>query len=674
VTGVIQTSELARHRTRRSPWKRTRPWLLVYCGVICAVAVGAFSERAATPIMSSRSNDIAASIAVLDRGGPPLLASDVPYRSGIAVSHLRPVGVTDDQGIYLYLPLLSKLTGERDPAVLMKLLFMISFAVLVFVLPLIFYELFGSILVAVAAPLLALWKFSFTVTLDLYWVLAWSMLLGIPSLVLAYQWWGTHRKRSAALLVALMIAASYSTSIRIHSGLPLLVGALGIVLLTGASWWRRPRSLLRFWRSPGWWMRPAVAASVVLAYLSVATIGFAGVRAYRNHVIHQPRFGSNWPTQHPFWHNAYIGLGYLPNKYGIEWSDSVSADAVQRERPGTGFLTKEYEATLRGLYADIARDDPGFVLRNFWTKARVLTADAVSRFWPVLVLLPVALLTGRWRRSMRTALLVSIPAALFGALSPVLTIPEISYQLAWLGTFGALFLLCLGWLWVAAQQAVRELPPELEPLRRRPDPDALDALVSRLRRTPAAWAGGVGILLVVFLVALARPAPVPGSGSLYASQQSADFVAPARFNRPSLRSWRFAGSLPKGWRTVAPAYLQADNGESPVLGLYTRSEMNTGEDELSGPPVELRKGTYDLLTSGRAIAGGFRLIVRADDGTEIASSAHSNQQAEFLTKAMQLRFKVTRATRVHVTVSNWSAFPNSSAWVLWKMKLQPVKP
>src|SRR5439155_7593764 len=193
------------------------------------------------------------------------------------------------------------------------------------------------------------------------------MLLGIPGLVLAYQWWTRGRRRaSALLLIGLMIAASFSTSIRIHSGLPILLGGLGIALLAGASPWRDRRALLTFWRLHRWWVRPAVAAGVIVAYLSVATFGFGAVRAYRNHVIKQPNFGSTWPTEHPFWHNAYIGLGYLPNRYGIEWNDQVSTDAVERDRPGAGYLTKEYEAALRHRYAQLTRDDPGFVLRNLW--------------------------------------------------------------------------------------------------------------------------------------------------------------------------------------------------------------------------------------------------------------------------------------------------------------------
>ena len=121
----------------------------------------------------------------------------------------------------------------------------------------------------------------------------------------------------------------------------------------------------------------------------------AAVRDYRNHVIHQPNFGSTWPQEHPFWHNAYIGLGYLPNKYGISWNDAVAADAAERANPGVVFVSKAYEATLRHLYIGILRSDPGLALKTFWVKLRMLAADGAQRYWFALVLLPLALFSGR---------------------------------------------------------------------------------------------------------------------------------------------------------------------------------------------------------------------------------------------------------------------------------------
>ena len=72
---------------------------------------------------------------------------------------------------------------------------------------------------------------------------------------------------------------------------------------------------------------------------------------------------------------------------------------------------------------------------------------------------------------------------LLGALAPILTIPYLSYELAWLGTWGALLLLALGWLWTTREGSLGSRPPpDLAPLRERPDRDALRALRARLLR------------------------------------------------------------------------------------------------------------------------------------------------------------------------------------------------
>src|SRR5689334_7949844 len=166
--------------------------------------------------MSTRATELSAAIDVVRRGGPPLLASDVSYHKGIDVSHLRPVGVTDDQGIYVVLPLLGKLTGSTDPAQLMEWFFIGCFAVLFAVYPLLFYELFGSVAVALLAPLGVYWKFRFTQHEDVYFISAWCMLLCLPGLMLAYRWWQGRRLRAVALLVVLMLVASFATAIRIQ--------------------------------------------------------------------------------------------------------------------------------------------------------------------------------------------------------------------------------------------------------------------------------------------------------------------------------------------------------------------------------------------------------------------------------------------------------------------------
>ena len=91
--------------------------------------------------MGAREQQVSASLAVLNRGGPPLLGADRPYYKGIGIKHLYPVGITDDQGIYVWLPAIGHFSGERNPEVLMKWLFIGCFVLLLLVYPLLFFEL-----------------------------------------------------------------------------------------------------------------------------------------------------------------------------------------------------------------------------------------------------------------------------------------------------------------------------------------------------------------------------------------------------------------------------------------------------------------------------------------------------------------------------------------------------
>ena len=141
-----------------------------------------------------------------------------------------------------------------------------------------------------------------------------------------------------------------------------------------------------------------------------------------------------------------------------------------------------------------------------------------------------------------------------------------------------------------------------------------------------------------------------------------------------MQSWRFAGSLPRGWTNLAPAFLQRDNGETTVFGLYVRSPMSTQEDLLSSPSVELPAGKYDLVTSGRALVAGFQIGVRAPNDATIATSGYSSLYAwNFQEQAMSLRFTLPAPTKVHAVVSSCSPFPDAAALVLWKMKLFPAR-
>jgi hypothetical protein len=418
------------------PSLRTLRPLLVAYGIGFAIyasvhLAGAIPNDAV--LMGTREDGIRASIAVLDHGGPPLLGAKTTYGAP-GVNPARdyyPVGVTDDQGLYLYLPVLGSLTGEQDPHILLKWFFIGCFALLFAVYPLIFFELTGSVLAGIAAPILALVWFPFLRNSDLYWIVGWCVLLCLPLVFVVLK--RTWSRWSIALLLLTMVLASFATSIRIHTGLPILLAALAVVFLKERSW---PR-------------RAAISIALVVASFSFSVGVLDAARIARDETVGVD-FRKSYPSQHPFWHNAYIGLGYVPNKYGISWNDQVAIDAVAKKNPHAGYLTPAYENTLRGIYFNLFRHDPLFVLGTLWTKFGVCLDDALNTFGAQLLFLPLLLLFGRRRHDMRRFLALSIPAFVLTLLAPVITLPDADYEAGWLSSVGLVSILIAAWLLATA--------------------------------------------------------------------------------------------------------------------------------------------------------------------------------------------------------------------------------
>ncbi len=53
------------------------------------------------------------------------------------------------------------------------------------------------------------------------------------------------------------------------------------------------------------------------------------------------------PYSHGIWHNAYIGLGFFENKWGIQWDDKVGYEHTKRQNPVVEIYTPKYFSVLR---------------------------------------------------------------------------------------------------------------------------------------------------------------------------------------------------------------------------------------------------------------------------------------------------------------------------------------
>lgn len=619
--------------------------LFVLYGIVLALwGVARFdaSIPADAMLMGTRTDGVQASLRTLYDGGPPLLSCERGYTRETARNACYPAGTGDDQGIYLYLPYFAHWAGIRDPPRALKWFFIVCFAALVGVYPLIMWGLFESVLAGLFLPLAVLFKFTFVQNSDIYWIGAWCLLLCLPLLLLVHDRW---RPRSILALAGIVVIASFASSIRINAGLPILLGAFVVLLLRRSSW---PRVL-------------TYAAVVVLAYLSVYPFGLQVARTYRDHVVGDPSLSARYPARHPIWHNAYIGLGYLPNRYGIVWDDSVSAATVARLNPRAAYHSPEYEATLRKEYFRIALEDPRLVIDNLVSKTKALFVEATARFGVLLLALPVALFVGSAKRKMRRYVLVVAPALPVAAAPPLLTLPVLVYQMNWLGAWAVLWLLAAGWVLTTVPSDVRT---RLKTVRLPSPRDGLRLARSAVR-SPALWVvvavvGGVGVYAVAIQQRAAEEA-------FYRSLSNA--VVTSAPVAGAIVSWKFSGGMPSDWVRVSAAQLEP-------LANAIRVTTNTGrfEYQIAGPDLNLEPGRYEVRARGAVEKGGLELgVLNSDADRWVVTTHYWYGQDGFADGAMVASFALETSTRVRVILSNTNARAAASRWTIQLVEIRHVR-
>jgi len=643
---------------------RVRAGLVTYGFVLALFAMSWWSGGIATSqvhLQGSRQTLLANSISVLDQGGPPLLASSAPYKQGLKQpSNFFPANEGDDEGIYLYLPVAGHVLGDRDPLSLEKWFAIGAMALVPLLYPLLFFTIFESLAVALVVPLVAVVAVRGLINTDIYWVTVWILLLGLPLVYAAIER-RTKPKLSVALLAGAAVLASFATSVRVNSGLGVALVALVAALVIAR----------------GWRWRIAAGALIAFAYLSIATIAFAGVRAYRDHVSHMP--ASTLPNAHPIWHATYLGLGYLPNRWGIRWDDAFGFQAAQRVDPKVVLLSPHYEHIIRHLYFTAVKADPGWAAHLYLVKLAMLARAGAHHYWLALVLVPILLAIGPASRRLRYQLLLLLPCVLLTMIPPLLTQP-LGYDQGFLGGLLLLSLLVLAAVIADAEPVARELPSGSLGRLIDGQPAAatiteIRALLSRhvvqIRRSQTSAAlGGVVAVVTIIVVAAGWAATALAS----ANDDTAFFYAKATPGAavPTgghvVDTWNGA-SFP-GWSTLNGATSTVGNDG---IAIQTASALVTPQFE--SPAVPLHAGRYAFVVSGAVEKGGILVqVVEPDTGTSLATGYYWHGQAGLGQPGMVDTFTLPKAASVQVALEDWARVIEPSTWTVNRVTLVRLPP
>lgn len=93
---------------------------------------------------------------------------------------------------------------------------------------------------------------------------------------------------------------------------------------------------------------------------------------------------------HGIWHNLFIGLGAVPNPFGIEWLDDNGYAHAKAIDPSVQYISKHYYDVLKGAYFNIVYQHPIEVLRIYAEKFKYAVLS--DKVWVILLFAPLVLL------------------------------------------------------------------------------------------------------------------------------------------------------------------------------------------------------------------------------------------------------------------------------------------
>jgi hypothetical protein len=471
-----------------------------------------------------------------------------------------------------------------------------------------------------------LWKFGWIMNTGFYWIPAWCVFFCLPPLLLLHKRWG---RAAVPILAAIALVAGFASSIRANAGLPVLLAAFALVLI----------------KLEPFIQRLVVVALILVSYMALNSFALSGVQRHRDAIIHQ-NLSATYPESHPVWHSAYLGLGYLDNRYRIRWDDATAFAWARHIDPKVELYSRQYESILKRRYFHILLTNPSFVLRTYATKTGVVVRHLVERYWlAFLALLSLGVLR-RQRQDWfwKYAFLCTI-AGIGAAVPPVLALPNVDFELGLLATCSVLALLILGRILGTAE----------------------DFLITRrveVHRPSKVLAIGIGVAGAAGFISVSPTIKKAEATNFYRTVQG-DFGSRS-VGGSSIRRWAFLGSAPTEWFM---------NRDAEVVSHATRRiRLRTSRTqfayELGSAGDVLSPGEYEAHLTGRVVKGGLRLgVLDAMSNRWITGSDYWWGQHGYGNADMVIQFALATTTKVRVVLSNFGLTPLRSLWDIKSVSL-----
>lgn len=217
-----------------------------------------------------------------------------------------------------------------------------------------------------------------------------SVALILPMALVARDYGLLSRRSGNAWIAAGMVGLALAALLREPIGVMCLAASLAVVGFLAV---RRLRARQR--------LRDLLVIAPFVLVASAATTWAVMARDASFEMAPAQRVAT-----HNFSHTLYIGLGAVPNAFGLRYDDAVARLAVARVAPDVLNSSPEYYRILWSLYWSRIRDAPAEVIRIYFEKAKLILADPILDSAPPLLIVVIVMMVhlavvtafGMWRR------------------------------------------------------------------------------------------------------------------------------------------------------------------------------------------------------------------------------------------------------------------------------------
>lgn len=266
----------------------------------------------------------------------------------------QPLWGGDDLGVYYFVVKTASLFGfALDNAIkffFASILFISYLIVIYFFLKYSTKSLIPKIYAIITFGIVAV--FSYTIG-DVYILYTVAPMICITAFIINYKSHKLWLRYIVFIIIGLIIG--YSNFIRAHSGTIALVFIILSILLSSQK--------IKF-------------KTIVLAFLFIGVLltkaHFNYLLNERNEFLRNKKINFEVKQKHVFWHNTFLGLGFMYNKHNLYPKDEVALEWALRINPEVKYFSDQYETVIKKEYFKFIFNNPGYVLMNYSAKIGVI--------------------------------------------------------------------------------------------------------------------------------------------------------------------------------------------------------------------------------------------------------------------------------------------------------------